>query len=343
MTVLLATVAVVVFVSAVCSLFEAVLYAVPLSHVESLAEAGKRSGKVLRHLKAEIDRPIAAILGLNTIANTAGAAVAGAAADQVLGSHLVGYFSAGLTFVILTFSEILPKTLGVVHSRTLASLIARPLQVLVWCMAPLVWFSKHLTGLVTKGGAQQAITHEELLTLALLAGRTGSIGSDQALAVGNILALEFRQVSQIMTPRTVVFALDGNLTVGEVRSQVKEWTHGRMPVYDEGLDDTVGIVHRRRVLGAIGEDQFQTRILDLMSPVHFVLPTLTLDRLLASFLEKRQHLFVVVDEFGTTLGVVSLEDVLEEILGAEIVDEFDTAVDLRELARSRRKGISGTD
>ena len=342
MSLLLTTVVVVVVISAICSLFEAVLYAVPVSHVESLAQSGKRCGKVLQQLKAEVDRPIAAILGLNTIANTAGAAVAGAAADQVLGSHLVAAFSAGFTFLILTFSEILPKTLGVVHSRMLAPFIARPLQALVWGLTPLVWFSTRLTGLISRGRTPDVVTQDELITLARLAGHTGTIGTDQARAVGNILALELKSVSRIMTPRSVVFTLDGNLTVGEVRSREKEWTHGRMPVYDEGVDDIVGVVHRRKLLGAIGEDRFQTRVMELMSPVHFVPPTLALDRLLASFLEKRQHLFVVVDEFGTTLGVVTLEDVLEEILGLEIVDEFDTTVDLRELARSRRKGISGS-
>ena len=341
MTVLLITVLFVVVVSAICSLFEAVLYAVPVSHVESLARAGKGSGRLLKKLKNEIDRPIAAILSLNTIANTAGAAVAGAAADHALGSEMVGYFSAALTFAILTCSEILPKTLGVVHSRTLAPVIAGPLGLLVWILTPLVWFSKRLTGLVHTGKGHEAVTQDELLTLARLAGRTGTIKNEQARAVGNILALELKHVSEIMTPRPVILALDGNLTVGDVRPLEKEWNHGRMPVYDSGLDDIVGIVHRRLLLSAIGEDRFKDKVMDLMSPVHFVPPTLTLDRLLACFLEQRQHLFIVVDEFGTTLGVVTLEDVLEEILGEEIVDEFDTTVDLRELARSRRKGISG--
>ena len=334
---LILAVSIVVIASAMCSLFEAVLYSVPISHIESLAEQGKPSGSILRGLRNEIDRPIAAILSLNTIANTAGAALAGAIAVKVLGQVWIGVFSAVFTLAILFISEIIPKTTGVIFARQLSSWIARPLQMLIWAMSPLVWVSRLLTGIISSGKQSGAVSEEELLMMIKLGGQTGTIGSDEAGAIMNIIGLKSKSARDVMTPRTVVHSISGATTVGDVRQEAAKWEHGRIPVYENEVERIVGIVHRRTVLGKAIAGDLDARMDSLMHPPHFVDDSMPLDELLSSFLERRVHLFVVLGEFGGLAGVVTLEDVLEEALGQEIVDEFDEIVDMRELARQRRE------
>jgi len=329
-------VSVVVGTSALCSLFEAILYSVPIGHIEALVQEGRPSGKILQRLRKEVDRPIAAILSLNTIANTAGAAVAGAAALEVFGHNNVIYFSAVFTLLILMFSEVFPKTAGVVFSRQLSGFIARPLQILVTVMSPLVWFTRQLTGIISKGNQEQQMSEDELRIMIRLSGQTGMLAKDEVDAITNIIEMKSKTVEAVMTPRIVIFSRPGQLTVGEVRDEAGTWTHGRIPIYDKNDEDIVGIVHRRQVLTAIGQDKFDTKLSDLMHPVHFVPDNLPLDKLLRQFLERNQHMFIVLGEFGGVAGVVTLEDVLEDLLGQEIVDEFDEVVDMRELAKQRR-------
>jgi CBS domain containing-hemolysin-like protein len=334
---LVTAVAVVLVTSAFCSLCEAVLYSVPVSHIESLAHSGRGSGRILQQLRAHVDRPIAAILILNTVANTGGAAVAGALADHVLGTHYLVYFTTGLTLAILVFSEMLPKTAGVVYCRPLATLLARPIQALVALLLPAIWVSRGVTRLLTRGRPDTPVTDEDLMVLVRLGTRTGHFKEHEARMIKNILALEGRDVSDVMTPRTVLFALPAQATVGEVRDQPGLQSFSRIPVYEKDGDDIVGVVHRRDILTAIGDDRFDQRLEDLMSPVDFVLESTSLDVLLSRFLGRRRHLVVALDEYGGLAGVVTLEDVLEEILGKEIVDEFDQVSDLREVARLRRE------
>jgi CBS domain containing-hemolysin-like protein len=334
---LLFAVAFVLVTSALCSLCEAVLYSVPVSHVESLAQRGRGSGRALRQLRASIDRPIAAILILNTVANTGGAAVAGAMADRVLGTGWLVYFTTGLTLAILVFSEMIPKTAGVAYCKPLASVVARPLQALVWLLTPAIWVSRLLTRPLVKAREEHRVSDEELMTMVRLGTRSGDFKEHESVVIKNILALEARTVRDVMTPRTVVFALLSGDTVGAVRDHDRLLHYSRIPVYTTDFEDIVGLVHRRDVLRAIGNDQFDVKLEGLMTPVDFVLESTGLDEVLTTFLDRRQHLLVAIDEFGGVTGVVTLEDVLEEILGREIVDEFDQVTDLRELARKRRE------
>lgn len=333
---LIIVVVIVVAISALCSLFEAILYSVPMGHIETMVQEGRASGKILQALRKEVDRPIAAILSLNTIANTAGASVAGAVALEVFGPLKVVYFSAGFTLIILLFSEVFPKTAGVVYSRPLSRLIARPLQILVMLMSPLVWFTRKITGLISKDRQEQHLSEDELRIMIRLSGQTGMLGKDEVDAITNIMSLKARTVEDVMTPRIVIFSKPGNMKIGEIRDEAGIWAHGRVPIYNRDDEDIVGIVHRRQVLHAIGQDKFDTRLSELMHPVHFVPDNMPLDQLLRLFLERKQHMFVVLGEFGGVSGVVTLEDVLEEMLGQEIVDEFDEVEDMRELAKKRR-------
>ncbi|HSR69791.1 MAG TPA: hemolysin family protein [Acidobacteriota bacterium] len=336
MTALVVTVSVAISISALCSLLEAVLYAVPDSHVESLVKSGRSGAQALQRLRSDIDRPIIAILSLNTISNTAGAAVAGAFAAAALGSEWLGLFSALFTLAILLFSEVIPKTVGVVHSRRLAPLVAWPLLVLVRVFAPLILFCGLATRLVTRGKPAATVSEEEILSVARLGLRAGAINKDEAEVIENILTLPSKTARQIMTPRAVVFSLSAQAPLLEVRRMKDIQQHSRIPVFDEGEKDIIGMVHRREIL-AHEDDLPNVTVRQLTRPVHFVSDTTLLDALLKMFLERRRHMFVVLNEFADFAGVVTLEDVLEEILGQEIVDESDQVEDLRQLARERRK------
>lgn len=324
----------VIFVSALCSLFEAVLLSTPASHVETMAREGKASARIFRGLKQDVDRPLSAILSLNTIANTGGAAVAGVAFVKVYGEHFEAHFTVVITLCVLFFSEVVPKTVGAVHYRPLSGIIARPLQVLVFVFWPLIAVCRLLTGAVARGGSQP-VSEEELISLARLGQRDGSIESDEALVIQNILSLKSRTVKDVMTPRTVVFSLSEEQTVQEALSSV--WKHSRVPVYASGLEDIVGIVLRSEALEALSQGRGHQTLSKMMRPVHFVVDSATLDSILGMFLERREHMFAVIEEYGELAGVLTLEDVLEEILGREIVDELDQVTDMRELARRRRQ------
>ena len=330
-------VGVVVVVSAACSLLEAVLYAVPASHVETLAASGSRAGHILQKLRRDVDRPIAAILSLNTIANTAGAAVAGAIAARVLGPEWLVYFSAVFTLAILLFSEVIPKTAGVSFSRPLAGLVAQPLQALVWVFTPLIALTRLATRLVGGDRGEETVSGDELMVMARLGVKTGGIDAAEHRVIKNILQLEDKTVRDIMTPRVVVFSLSAAISVDEARGQESLLNHSRTPVYDEGPENIVGMVHRRDVLVAATEGRGEVKLEKLMQPVHFVAESLPANELLRIFLDKHHHLLVALDEFGGLVGLVTLEDAMEEVLGEEIVDEFDQVTDMRELARQRRR------
>lgn len=340
---LVIAVAVAVGVSFFCSLAEAALYSVPWSRIEQLRKEGKASGAILYALRHDINRPIAAILTLNTVANTAGAAVAGAAAAEVFGHEHVILFTAAFTVVILVFSEILPKSLGVVYTRSVAPVLAKPLHFLVLVMAPAVWLLGMLPRLMQRRRKKgPSLTEEDIRAMVSLTRKSGVLKPYEEHAISNILSLDLKRVEDIMTPRTVVFSLPGATTVAQARAHRDFWHHGRIPVYEgEEPEDVVGIVYRRDVLDALAHDRDDQTMAEIMHPVRFVLETLTLDRLLIKFLGSRTHLCVVLDEYGGVAGVVTLEDVLEEILGKEIVDETDKVADMRALALRQRERLTG--
>lgn len=336
---LLLTAALVIIISAGCSLTEAVLYSLPISHVESLAEAGRPSGKILKRLRQNIERPITAILSLNTIANTAGAALTGAMAARVFGSAWVGLFSAFLTLAILLFAEVIPKTAGVVFNRSLAPIVARPLAFLVWLLTPAVALCSLVTKAVAGKKSGDSVSEAELLIMTRLGLRRGVIDKDEARVIQNILSLERKSAHDAMTPRTVVFSLSSELTVAAARDEKEITTHSRIPVYFGKGEEIGGIVYRRDIMRAFADGKAEQKLETLTKPVHFVQEKTRLNRVLQMFLERREHMFVVIDEYGGLAGVITLEDVLEEILGQEIVDETDQVADLRALAQERRRQV----
>ncbi|MBO6171540.1 MAG: HlyC/CorC family transporter [Desulfovibrio sp.] len=341
MLTLVLAVAVAVSVSFTCSLLETVLYSVPWSAIERLRRSGGKAGKLLFRLRSEVDKPIAAVLTLNTIANTAGATIAGAAFLAVFGPEYMTVFAAGFTILILAFGEIVPKNLGVVQAERLAPLLARPLSILVRVMGPLLQLTSLISQLVAKPSSSgPVISEDDIRAVTSLSRQAGRIKPYEEAFVRNVLSLDQKRVHEIMTPRTVVFELPETLTVEEAYSEPRTWHFSRIPVYGDDNEDIVGFVERRTMGRCVQEGRENLTLADIMRPAHFILETQTLDVLLHELLAARVHLFTVLDEYGGLAGVVSLEDVLEEILGREIVDESDKVDDLRALARQRRRELS---
>jgi CBS domain containing-hemolysin-like protein len=331
-----------VFVSALCSVAEAALYSISWGAVEKLKDRSKRAGRILEDLRANIEEPISAILTLNTIAHTAGAAIAGAAAVEVFGEGSIFLFSLVFTFVILVFSEIIPKTVGVVYNDKIIPYIVYPLYGLIVVFKPIIKLFNIFVYFIEKNKDKYKATEDDLIAILNLGRRSGIIKPYEETSIQNILNLDKKRVSDIMTPRTVMFTLPVNITVQEAFEKKKIIPHSRIPVYDKDPEDIVGIVLRRDLLSSLASDKHNLTLDKIMKPVQFIPESVTLDRLLVKLLETRTHLFIVLDEYGGVAGLVTLEDVLEEILGKEIIDETDEVIDMRELARERRKKIIGT-
>ena len=340
LTTLITSISLAIVVSALCSICEAVLYSISGSQVEILKNTGHRSGFILDELRKDIDQPITAILTLNTIANTIGASIAGASAAKLFGDGNILWFSFAFTLTILIFSEIIPKTIGVSYSNRLAPFIAAPLRFIVITLKPVISLSKLLTRLIPKNNIEETISVEELQTIAAMSLKSGEIELNQERVINNILILQTKMVRQVMTPRTVTFSLDENITISEAMKNESELSaHSRVPIYNNEQNDVTGIILRKDVLLAAAHQQHDRLLSSLKQPVHFVPETATLNRVLVDFFDRRQHLFVVVDEYGSMTGIISMEDILEEIVGREIIDESDQTRDMRELARKKQSII----
>jgi CBS domain containing-hemolysin-like protein len=309
----------VLFFSCICSLLEAALYSLPASQIEILARENQASGKILKKLHKDIQSPISAILTLNTLANTGGAAIAGAAFVGVFPNTQEVYFTIAISFSVLVFSEIIPKTAGVVYARV---------------FAPFIWLNRLITNLITRGAqVEQGIAPEEIEIIARMSRQAGSISRAQERVISNILNLETLRARNIMTPRTVVFSLDRNLSLSEARQQAGSWPHTRVPLYDAEKENIVSLALRRDVFLAMADGGEEMRLADVERSVHVVPESARASQLLQEYIKRREHLFIVVDEYGVFSGIITLEDVIEEIVGQEIVGEFDLAVDMREQAR----------
>jgi CBS domain containing-hemolysin-like protein len=330
-----------VIVSFTCSLAEAVLYALPWSAIERMRRSGSRAGDRLFKLRSAVDKPIAAILTLNTTANTAGSSLAGAAFLVAFGGEYMPLFALVFTVLILTLGEILPKTLGVAFAPRIAPHLARPLEIAVACLGPVIWLTGRFTRLVTPASEGPKISEDDIRALTSLSRQAGQIQPYEERFVRNVLALDQKRVKDIMTPRTVVFSLPDDMTVEDAYNVPDIWHFSRIPVYGEDNEDLVGVVEHRALERSYRDGRRDVRLGALMRPVHFILENQTLDVLLKELLTSRTHLFAVLDEYAGLSGVVTLEDVLEEILGSEIVDESDSVADLRALAKQRRMSVSG--
>ena len=339
MTTLVIAVSASILISALCSLLESVLYSTRIITLEAAAASGNRYALAMRAFKSQVDRPLAAILILNTAANTAGAALAGWAAGQVWGAGSLWAFSVFFTLAILLFSEIIPKTVGAVHWRSLWAPSIFPLRMMILLLTPFIWLTQAVTGIITRSRKKGApVSEEEILAAAHMGARGGEISRMEAELIGNIIGLEEITAADIMTPRTMMMSLSGELTVDEVELDARRWAHTRIPVWQESPDGVKGYVHKDDIIRLEGRDLDKT-LMSFIKPVRFVPGGANALRLLASFLALKEHLVIVVDEYGGVMGLVTLEDVIESLVGSEIVDETDQEVDLQEPARRRARAM----
>jgi len=326
-----------VFVSFLCSIMEAVLLTAPLSFVTMKENQGVKAASFLRKHKENIDKPLSAILSLNTVANTIGAAGVGAQASVVFGDAYFGIVSAILTMIILVFSEILPKTIGAYYWKSLVVFAGIVIQGMIFLTYPLVLVSKGLTHMIArKKKGQSSVSREEFSALVDIGTKEGVIDSAESRIIQNIIRLRDVKVEQVMTPRVVVETAPENMTIAQFH-KVKGYRHySRIPIYSSAnKEDITGFVHRQDVIENMANDNFDLQLSAIKRDI-IVVPNLQpLTVLWERLLDKKAHIALVVDEYGGFEGIVSLEDVLETILGLEIMDERDVAPDLQQFARER--------
>lgn len=318
-------------VSFLCSLTESGLLSLSRSRVALLVKAGRPSGRMLERMKDNIERPLAAILTLNTVAHTIGAAGVGAQAYVVFGSGWVAVTSAVLTVLILVFSEIIPKTLGVVYAGRLASFTAYAITGMIYMSYPLVVVFQSLSRVLGRRH-EQKLTREEFALIAELGQTEGALHEKEYRVIRNLLRLRKVRAGDVMTPRTVVFMLQKDLTVRQAIDQHGPLRFARMPVYGDGPDDIIGVVLRHALDAALRDGRGERTLEEIAGPIHAVPEVAPLDQVLDEFVRRRGQLFLAVDEHGGTAGIITLEDAIETLLGTEIVDETDQVEDMRKLA-----------
>lgn len=333
MILLIAYVALALVVSFLCSIAEAVFLSVTSAHIAVLEEEGNPAGPILAELRADINQPLSAILTLNTVAHTVGAAGAGAQAAVVFGSAYLGVASAILTFLILIFSEIIPKTLGATHWKKLAPAVGRGLKWLVWVLYPFVKLTEKITSGMQGGPMLTGFSRREFAAMAELSVEEGQLGRQESNILQNLLLLRKTRAADVMTPRTVVFSLPQTTTVKEYFEQYRESAFSRVPVYSDDPDHVVGFVLRHDLLRAQASDKFDKPLKDFLRVLPVIPKLMTLTRAFDEIVRSRTHIVLVVDEYGSPVGIVTLEDILETLLGFEIVDEGDLAEDMQVYAR----------
>lgn len=319
-------------VSFLCSIMEAVLLSTPISYVNMRVEAGDKLAKLFYKLKANSEGPITAILTLNTIAHTIGSAGVGAEAAEVFGKNYVGVISAVLTFLILIFSEILPKNIGVYYWKRLMGFSAVVIQGMNIICYPVVWLSKYLTRFIAPKNKEASVSREEVTTLVKMGEQEGVFKTSENRIINNLIHFEEKKVRDIMTPRTVVVLADGDKPIEEF--PVEE-TYSRIPIYEESMDNIVGYVLRSDALRRLTEGRNADKISSIKRDIMYFTEVLPVPAALEKFLMQKEHIAVIMNEYGELEGVVTLEDVLETLLGQEILDEEDSIADLQDHARKQ--------
>jgi len=330
-----------------CSLLEAALYALTPTRIEVMKSRGLRGARRLAALRADVEEPIAAILTINTVAHTVGAAWCGAMVGELYGSRMVGVFAAVFTVLVLALTEIVPKSLGVRYAQQIGGRIVWPIQMMIWSVWPVVWMSKRAMHRLTGPAQASGPGEDEIVVVSGLAAEGGGVRSEEHRWVQNVLRLDQVTAGDLRTPRTVVETHPADLPVRAVVADPDVWVHSRVPLTEgDNPDKIAGMVHRREVFdAALKNPQSDLELGDLSRPIRFVPETLPAHQLLDIFLEDRTHMVAVADEYGGFEGVVTLEDVLECLLGKEIVDEHDEVEDMQEFAleRGRQRGTASEE
>lgn len=321
--------------SFMCSVFEAVLLSVRRPYIATQRESKPANAATWEKLLGDINRPLSAILILNTVAHTVGAAGVGAQAMKVFGDAplTTGMISAVLTLLILILSEIIPKTLGAVYWQQIAPITGALLTTLTRIMSPLIWMTEKITSGMSGGKKKGAFSRSEFLAMTEIGTEQGAIDPAERRIVKNLFSLPETLARHAATPRTVVFSLPASNKVSEFLDEHSENPFSRIPIYEETRDHPTGFVLRFDLLKAYIEENGNKTLEDYKRPLHFIPETQDLASLFETMISKRIHIAAMVDEFGAFSGLVTLEDVIETILGDEIIDEADTTEDMQQKAR----------
>jgi CBS domain containing-hemolysin-like protein len=326
-----------VIISFICSILESVLLSVNMAYISVLEKERPRIGSLLKSHKLGINKSIASILILNTIANTLGAAAVGAQAESIYGHGAVVYVSVILTFAILFFSEIIPKTIGAVYWKSLAPMAAYVIRIFIWITYPIILMTLFVTNRISKKDDTQGLTKEELIESTLLSEDEGVLGEKESDVIENILLLDKIKIKEILTPRTVVFGLDGNRTIKDiVENEPAIFKFSRVPVYEDSIEYTTGIVMTKKIFHQALKDD-TVALKTIQKNIFKISENLPVSKALDLFIKKKEHMFLVLDGYDQTEGIVTLEDCVETILGVEIVDESDSDVDMREVAKQKMR------
>ncbi len=309
-------------VSFICSLLEASILSITPVHISILNQNGKKYAQRLMHFKEDINYPLSAILTLNTIANTIGAAGVGAQVQVVFGDGYLALSSALLTSAILILSEIIPKTLGARFCFSLAGFTTYALQIMILITYPIVELTKWLTQLFPPLEEDRDWSRSEVIATAELNKNRGSLHSKESNVIKNLLQLEKLSVKDAMTPRSQLFGVQKDQSIDEV-IKLEQVRYSRIPIYGEDFDDIKGIVHRYQIYEAQKHNITQQKVESIVKPVFYVSESISISNVLDEFFRRKQQVFIVVDAYGSTSGIISLEDAIESLLGMDIVDEYD--------------------
>ena len=325
-------------ISFICSVLEAVLLSVNVSYISLLEKDDQKAGGILRVQKREINKSIASILILNTIAHTLGAAAVGAQTAALFGNDVVVVVSVVMTFAILFISEIIPKTIGAIYWKRLAPISAHIIRALIWLTYPIILTTLFVTDKISKGNKDvHSLTKEELLESMLISEDEGVIDEKESDVIENILNLNKIKVGEVSTPRSVVFALDETKTIKEIiDTQENIFKFSRIPTYQHSRENITGIILTKHFFKQALKDDSVT-VSKLKKKIFSINENIPVSKALDLFIVKKEHMFLVTDNYDQTEGIITLEDCVETILGFEIVDESDSTVDMRELAKMKMK------
>ena len=334
----------VVFISAgisfICSIMEVVLFVLPIAYAKAEADKGNKAAKIIFDFKEDVSRPISAILILNTGANIIGAALAGSLMSQYSSSDimLVG-FSILYALLLLIFSEILPKRFGAIYSRQIAFHLAYPLKFIVKVLSPLVFATDKVASLVAQDGddSEVGLTEQEFLSFTKIGVEEGTLDSLEGSIITNIIGLNNVLVESILTPRVMVFRISEEAKISEFKAAILEWNYTRVPTYADDEENITGYVIQRDIYRALLRGEFDRTIKEFRREIITVPEQMRADRLLLQFFETKMAIASVVDEHGGFAGIITMEDIMEEIVGREIVDEYDLISDLRMYANILHK------
>jgi CBS domain containing-hemolysin-like protein len=326
-----------VVISFICSVLESVLLSVNMAYISVLEKNRPRTGALLRAQKIGINKSIASILILNTIANTLGAAAVGAQAEKLYGAGAVFYVSIVLTFAILFFSEIIPKTIGATHWKSLAPIAAYLIRFFVWITYPIILMTLFVTNRINRDDDHMSLTKAELIESTLMSEDEGLLDEKESDVIENILLLDRMKVHEILTPRTVVFGLDGNRTIKDIVENEEDiFKFSRVPVFNGNIENITGMVMTKKIFKEALSDNSVT-LKSIQKVIFKVNEHIPVSMALDLFIQKKEHMFLVLDSYDQTEGIVTLEDCVETILGVEIVDESDSDADMREVAKHKMR------